>query len=277
MTCPSCHAAMNDDSRFCPSCGTAVATAAPSPPSLLGQTLEGGYLLTRVLHRGLVSTVYLAEQQLRDGARSVVVKVLESREPEENWRFIGGAGISSRLENRHNVSAIDLGSTTDDRRFVVMPLVVGQPISPGPMPFPRVAHALGQLCIALEEIHALSLVYLHIKPGHLLLDANDTLFLIDYSSASKVGAPVFGEVPGATAYISPEQAAGEPHDARSDVYSMAALAHDMLTGSPPFRPSEGLPALPGPMQHALAIGLARAPSSRFRSVTELFTALTADG
>ena len=240
---------------------------------MIGRTLAGTYTVMRVLHRGAISTVYGGEQRLGANARPVAIKVLERGSAEDRHRFISAAGTAAQLEDRHAAPTFDLGTTDDDVMFLVMPLLAGQPVGKGPMPLPRVLHLLGQLSSALEEMHARSLAYLHLKPGHLLVDASDTLTLVDFASACAFGPPPLGPIPGASAYMSPEQLAGDPHDARSDVHALALLAQHLLTGAvPPFGP---ISALPQPQARALATGFALDPAARFRTVTAFLTALAA--
>src|SRR5262249_38675209 len=125
----------------------------------------------------------------------------------------------------------------------------------GPLPPARAIHFLRQVCGALKEAHGLGLIHRDIKPGNVMICERggipDVAKLLDFglvlppiSEANETKLTRDGMIAGTPAYISPEQAGGEETvDARSDIYSLGALAYFLLTGQPPFAGRSGMKML----------------------------------
>ena len=150
--------------------------------------------------------------------------------------------------------------------------------------------ALG-VCAALAYIHARGVVHRDLKPENVMIDAEDGVKLIDFGIAAKAGARrlTFGKlsnIMGTAEYISPEQVKGKRGDARSDIYSLAIMLYEMLTGETPFSgsnpfaimnarlkttpapPSEIVAGLSPRLDSILARALEREPTRRFQSASE---------
>jgi len=177
----------------------------------------------------------------------------------------------------------------------------------GPLPPARVAFLLRQLCGALAEAHGVGLIHRDIKPGNVIVctrgGRHDVAKLLDFglvriatTDPSAVSLTQAGLIFGTPAYMSPEQAAGTTAvDARSDIYSLGALAYFLLTGQPPFvRPTvvETLaahmtevatpvrrlnPSVPSELDEIVLRSLAKDPENRFTDVASLDRALEACG
>ena len=107
----------------------------------------------------------------------------------------------------------------------------------GALPPAEVADLLDQIASALDHVHDRKLVHLDIKPQNLLLTPDGLVKLIDFGLAQPAGSTqelIGGTTFGTAAYLSPEQAAGEPVDCTADVYALGCVVYELLTGQPPF-------------------------------------------
>jgi hypothetical protein len=156
-----------------------------------------------------------------------------------------------------------------------------------------VARLMRQVADALEHAHAHGLVHLDIKPANILLGRADWPLLADFGITRAQGEPsTEGQpLPGTPFYMSPEQSRGGPVDGRSDEYSLAITAYELLTGQRPFggtTPQEVLraqqedpppspralnPAIPGPVEAVLLKGMAKNPDDRYAHISEFGEAL----
>jgi eukaryotic-like serine/threonine-protein kinase len=209
---------------------------------LQGQILAGRYELDRVLGAGGMATVYLAADNLLK--RQVAVKVLD---PSHAWdpsfveRFRAEARTAAALSHPNIVTVFDSGSD-NGLHYLVMEHVPGESLAAllrrqRLLPPQRAAELAGQVCAALQAAHDHGVVHRDVKPGNVLLAGDGRVKVCDFGIAKTLVAPGLtaeGMVLGTAAYLSPEQAQGRPVDARSDVYALGCLLHELLTGAPPF-------------------------------------------
>jgi serine/threonine-protein kinase len=148
------------------------------------------------------------------------------------------------------VEVYDYGYADDGTFYYAMEYLPGVSLddlvkADGPIDPPRAVHLLRQVCGALQEAHAAGLVHRDIKPGNVLIcqrgGVRDVAKLLDFGlvrgSALGAGEQTLtqeGMIAGTPAYMSPEQARGAIADARSDLYSLGAVAYFLLSGRPPF-------------------------------------------
>lgn len=126
--------------------------------------------------------------------------------------------------------------------WAVMELVPGQTLrdlltTHGPYPPPDAADLLDQVAAALAYLHGRGMVHLDVKPENLIVGPDGTVKLIDFGLAQplgKVAEPIGGAAFGTAAYLSPEQITGDRVDAASDVYTLACVVYEVITGEPPF-------------------------------------------
>ena len=158
--------------------------------------------------------------------------------------------VTATLTHPNTVQVFDYGQASDGTVFYAMEYLTGlsleQLVSPGgPLPAGRTICVLRQICGALGEAHAIGLIHRDIKPSNVILcnrgGVHDVAKLLDFGlvrmqSTDAVGVDLTraGLIFGTPAYMSPEQAAGRNLDARSDIYSLGALAYFLVTGQPPF-------------------------------------------
>src|SRR5579859_7682513 len=251
-SCPQCGSACDESHKFCPSCGFPVGKIAPSADDpLIGRTLPGGYLILELVGVGGMGRVYRAEQT--NLGRTVAVKIIHPHlVGEENTaaRFITEARAASRLNHPNSVGIIDFGNTPDGQLYLVMEFLRGRDLSrvtheDGPLPFRRIVDVLRQTLAALAEAHNESIVHRDLKPENIILEpvrsGGDFVKVVDFGLAKmrveaqqqpNITSP--GIVCGTPEYMSPEQARGDPLDARSDLYAVGVILYQLLTGRLPF-------------------------------------------
>jgi tetratricopeptide (TPR) repeat protein len=177
--------------------------------------------------------------------RAVAVKVLSERFAQDDSvreRFTREALAAARLSGRPNVVMIfDVGEW-DDRPFIVMEYLSGgsleERLRSGRVPTGQALAWLEQAAAALDAAHAEGVVHRDVKPGNLLLDRDDNVHVADFGIASAAGLDSLtktGTVLGTAAYLSPEQAQGKRATPASDLYALAVLAWELLTGERPFK------------------------------------------
>ena len=258
----------------------------------------GRYRLLSVIGEGGMGKVYKAHDTVI--GREVAVKVLSTglgEEPGYRERFRREAHTAARLSEPHIISIFDTGEI-DGQLYLVMPIVKGIDVHDllqrdGPMSPQRAVHVVEQLAAALAAAHAAGLVHRDIKPSNALVTGNDFVYLIDFGiahdgSATKLTST--GMLVGTLAYMAPERFTAGRADARSDVYALACVLHECLTGNQPFpgdsmeqqisghltqeppRPSERRAGVPVGFDEVIARGMAKDPAQRYQSAHELATA-----
>ncbi len=271
------------------------------PDFLALQTaLAGEYVIERELGRGGMGIVYLARDVELE--RPVAIKVLPPEyavRPELRERFLREARTAAKLSHP-NVVAIHRADIVADFVFFVMAFVDGETLGQrvrgrGPLPPAYAARVLREITWALAYAHARGVIHRDIKPDNILLERESGRALVtDFGIALRrdtLGLTEEGHVMGTAQYMSPEQAAGEPLDGRSDLYSLGILGHFALTGKLPFdgptvqtilakhltQPPPSLAGLPGtPAELALAIDrcLAKSPDDRWPTGEALADAIS---
>jgi serine/threonine protein kinase len=254
----------------------------------------GRYRLIELLGRGGMGEVWRAYDAGTD--RVVAVKVLPADFAQDSTfeqRFRREAHAAARLNNPHVVPIHDYGEI-DGRLFVDMRLIEGRDlatvIADGPLPPARTVEIIGQVAKALDAAHRVGLVHRDVKPSNILLDQDDFAYPIDFGIANDVAATKLtntGVLIGTLAYMAPERFTTGSADARADVYSLACVLHECLTGVQPYpgdsaeqqitghltldppKPSRLNPAIPAAFDEVIARGMAKQPTERFSSAGEL--------
>ena len=251
-----------------------------------GTVLGGRYEIRREIARGGMATVYLAEDTLLH--RPVAVKVLTGDATAgERDAFLREARAVAKLSHPSIVEVYDAG-IEGSLRYIVMQYVPGgslrEVIARDAPLDPRRAVALTiRLADALNFGHRRGIVHCDMKPGNVLLAEDGEPKIVDFGiSRSLTGTGDLSDlIVGTVGYISPEQVEGGPLDGRADVYSLAAVLYEMLTGVPPFQgqnlatvatqrlvtppipPHERRPAVPESLSRVVMQGLARDPNDRY--------------
>lgn len=271
------------------------------PFAALQTALRGRYLIDHELGRGGMGIVYLARDLALE--RSVAIKVLPpdlARLPELRNRFLQEARTAAGLSHPHIVP-IHAVENHGELVCFVMACVPGETLaervrSEGPLPPAMVSRIVQEVAWALAYAHQHGVIHRDVKPENILLERGSGRALVtDFGIArlaDRIQGTPPGEVMGTPRLVSPEQAAGEQLDGRSDLYSLGVTAFFALTGRYPFEGANAgqllaqhltlpappvasfRPGLPPALAVAIDRCLAKEPASRFASGEELAAALT---
>lgn len=252
--CMTCGARYASDAGFCAIDGTLLRT--PSQAEIgkeeyLGREILDHIALRSVAGVGAMGRVYRAHQRGID--RDVAVKILHrelSSNAELVTRFHREAKVASRLQHPNVVQVHLAGQLPDGAMYIVMEYLDGVSLQAaldaagGAFALPRMLHVALQLCDAVGEAHAQGIVHRDLKPENVMLvhraEDPDYVKVLDFGIArlhwgDQSMATAAGLIFGTARYISPEGAQGEPVTPASDVYSLATLFYQMLSGRTPFR------------------------------------------
>jgi serine/threonine protein kinase len=287
---------------------------------LLARVIDGRYLIRRRLGRGSAGSVFEGEHV--QTKRRVAVKVLHydlAASGELRTRFEHEAQSASRLSHPACVSVLDFGRIAKiepaggadellGMPYLVMEFVRGEllldRIHKGPLAAPEALLITRGVLSGLRHAHGLGIVHRDVKPENIMLscvgEATPLVKLLDFGLAKDItpegtGAQQaqleHGLIFGSPAYLSPEQAAGHPADARSDLYALGVVLFEMACGRPPFErtdlidvvqdhlstlppsPRAFTPSLSPELEAVILTLLAKAPESRFQTADELQAAL----
>jgi serine/threonine-protein kinase len=211
----------------------------------------GPYRLIRRLGSGGMGQVYLAQHALlRRPCALKLIRPDQVGDREAQARFEREVQTMAALTHPNTVRVYDYGLATDGTFYYAMEYLPGLSLDQlvaehGPLPAARVVYLLRQVCGALREAHEVGLVHRDIKPANIFAcqigGIHDTAKLLDFglvrvhSLSVDAGLTAIGTIAGTPAFMSPEQAAGSADvDARSDIYSLGAVAYFLLTGQAPF-------------------------------------------
>src|SRR5450432_2920924 len=208
---------------------------------LIGQRL-GQYEITALLGEGGMAAVYRAHDLTVK--RDVAIKVIKHHllnKDEFIQRFEREANTVASLSHPFILKVFTYGEA-EDMVYLVMELMVGgtlaQQIRRGPLPVDQTSRMLDQIASALDYAHQKGILHRDLKPHNVLLDEAGNAHLSDFGIAKLLNETSVltqsGAVMGTPAYMSPEQWQGQPLDARADLYSLAVMLFEMLTGGLPF-------------------------------------------
>ena len=282
-----------------------VAPNPEDPTLLVGQVLDSRYRLTALVGRGGMGAVFRAEHvTIR---RPVAVKLLVpslAAIPELARRFEREAFAIGRIDHPNCVSVTDFGRLGDGSLYLVMEYLPGRSLADaiegeGRIAARRALHILRHVLRGLGHAHQAGIVHRDVKPENVILVEQDGVpdfaKVLDFGIARVLGQDLpdagdssdrltqAGVAFGTPAYMSPEQAIGDPVDPRADLYSATVMLFEMVTGRPPFyspdklellgmhatRPPPGLSdsrpdlIIPPALDDLVAVGLSKRPAERF--------------
>jgi serine/threonine protein kinase len=225
-----------------------------SAGELIGSTIGGRYLVEKELGHGGMGTVYLA-RDLSLHNKPVVIKVLlqtSLQDPYVVKKFRQEVEALARIDHPNVVTVLGAGELADGKPYIGMQYVSGvtlrSQIASEGMNLERTAAILKQIGAALDAIHEKGILHRDLKPENIMLQVlkggTELVKIVDFGIAkvrdSVVAPSTVNEAPvGTVVYMSPEQLRGEKLTATSDIYSMAVIAYEMVTGRRPFNPTSG--------------------------------------
>ncbi|HXU05658.1 MAG TPA: serine/threonine-protein kinase [Polyangia bacterium] len=270
----------------------------------IGTTLGGRYYVRRLCGEGAMGRVYEAHHI--DIGRRVAIKVLHASfhtSADLVERFRREARAASKIGHANIVDVTDSGTTPDGAFYFVMEYLDGTNLeelidSNGPLPVERALLICAQIARALEAAHAAEVIHRDLKPANIMLvnrkGEDDFVKVLDFGiskdldlteSDRRVALTRPDVAIGTPVYMAPEQAAGKPANALTDVYALGGLLYEMLTGCPPCAGTDAIdvlhkkahedpvpiatlrPDLPAEVQRLVTRALARAPRDRQPSMS----------
>ncbi|WP_345497849.1 serine/threonine-protein kinase [Nocardia callitridis] len=258
-------------------------------------TRFGPYELRALLGKGGMGEVYEAYDTGRD--RLVAVKLLAAqlaKDPTYQLRFRRESQATARLANSHVIPINDWG-VIDGALFIDMQLVRGTDLrgilrGDGALSPTRAVGIIEQVASALDAAHAGGLIHRDVKPGNILVTEDDYAYLADFGIAHTEGdsaVTMVGMAVGSYIYMAPERFDAGTVTGRADIYSLACVLHESLTGATPFpaasmnvlikshlsdpppRPSVQRDGVAPALDEVIAKGMAKNPADRYASATEL--------
>ena len=269
-------------------------------------SLVAGYRLEERIGYGGMAVVFRAYDPRLD--RRVALKILSPRlalDEAFRLRFIRESRAAAAVPDPHIIPVFEAGES-DGLLFIAMRYVRGGDVKSlirqsGPLSAGRIGEIVAQAASALDAAHAIGLVHRDVKPANILLepssvvDRPEHVYLSDFGlskdALAVTGLTETGQFLGTLDYVSPEQIEGRPLDGRSDEYSLACSAFEMLCGQPPFRREQGVsvmyahlseappsvrphrPDLPAEIDEVLAKAMAKAPDDRYATCRDFAAAL----
>ncbi|ORW42164.1 serine/threonine protein kinase [Mycobacterium paraense] len=262
--------------------------------SRVGSTF-GPYHLKRLLGRGGMGEVYEAEHTVKEW--TVALKLMSdtfSKDPVFRERMKREARIAGRLQEPHVVPIHDYGEI-DGQMYMEMRLIEGTDLDSvlkrfGPLTPPRAVAIVTQIASALDAAHAAGVMHRDVKPPNILVTRDDFAYLVDFGIASATTdekLTQLGTAVGTWKYMAPERFSNDEVTYRADIYALACVLHEALTGSPPYRadsastlvtahlmdpipkPSAVRPGVPKAFDAVIARGMAKKPEDRYASAGDL--------
>ena len=263
----------------------------------------GRYKIVRELGRGAMGVVYHAIDP--NIGRPVAIKTIHfggNRKPEEiermRERLFREARSAGMLSHPGIVTIYDV-EQQGDLAYIAMEYVDGPTLDqvlsePEPLDSTRMFSILGQTAVALDYAHSKGIVHRDIKPANIMLSEDGTSKIADFGIAKITAAEnltMTGSIVGTPHYMSPEQVQGQPVDGRSDMFSLAVIAYEMLTGEKPYTgehlttvvykivaeepvlPHRLNPSLSTAIENVLRKALSKKPDARYRNCQEFVESL----
>lgn len=213
--------------------------------ALVGKKLEDRYQIMDIVGQGGMAVVYRG-RRLADGA-AVAIKTLKFAEAALMKRFMREVQIHSQLKHPNIVDPIEFFTTKDGQTFFVMELLRGRSVEDlfstrGRFHRPSdLKEIIAAVCDALAFAHKLGIVHRDVKPANIIVSIQDGGKIVDvvdfglaklHEDLQRITKT--GQVLGSPVYMSPEQCRGDSLDPRSDIYSLAVVMYEMVTGELPF-------------------------------------------
>lgn len=282
----------------------------------VGEVIDGRYRIMGQLGKGGMGVVYRgAHVKLKRDVAIKVVSAAYAANPEIRGRFEREAVAIGKIDHPNCVGVYDVGQLPDGSLYLAMELLNGHTLGQLlerelQLPPARVLHILRHVLRGLEHVHASGLVHRDIKPENIFLvregDDFDFAKILDFGIAKPMNASPSDEgvkltqagmAFGTPIYMAPEQALGNPLDGRADLYAVAVMGYELLTGAPPFYSDDKLEVMsmhtarpvppmkerlvagavevPVRIEQTMLRGLTKKPSDRYASASDFLAAIDA--
>ena len=306
MKCPHCDTDNLEDSRFCCSCGETLVTpkdidssvtrtiSTPATGYYKGSVFSERYHILEKLGEGGMGVVYKAKDvRLK---RAVALKFLPpelTKDAESKERFVREAQAAAALSHP-NICTIHEIDEEEGKSFIVMEYVEGkslrEKIKSSTIELEEVLNIAIQAAEGLEAAHKKGIVHRDIKSANIMITNEGQTKIMDFGLAKVVGESLItkeAKTMGTAAYMSPEQARGEPVDQRTDIWSLGVVLYELLSGQLPFKGEretsmmysivheepkalkEARPDIPVEMEKVVVRALKKNPDSRYQSAAEM--------
>jgi eukaryotic-like serine/threonine-protein kinase len=272
----------------------AISTAPPKPITIAtiepGQVLAQRYKIQRLLGRGGMGAVYLADDEVLGElvALKVISSAFASDEQAMVTRFRREAAAARKVSAPTVIRIHDLGEARPGLLYLSMEYFAGRTLAEliaqrGIVPLDDAKDILKQVTSGLEAAHAAGVIHRDLKPSNVLVGERGAVKIIDFGLATTgmaEGLTATGAILGTPHYMAPEQIRGKAVDARTDIYALGALAYHLICGRPPFHgdnaiaigfahlsepvvpPSQIRKDVPAALDAAITSALAKAPDDR---------------
>ena len=309
--CPTCGTRFSNEVAFCPHDGGVtqeLADAGPQKDPLVGRVIDGRYRVEEPLGEGGMGIVYLATHAVL--GKKFAVKVLRgdmAKDPDVVQRFIQEAQAATSIGHENIIDISDFGRLPDGAVYFVMEHLQGEALTAliargGSIPMMDAMQIIRQIASALAAAHQRGIVHRDLKPDNVFLirrgEHPHFVKVLDFGIAKVGGAASAltrtGMVFGTPHYMSPEQAAGQSVDRRTDIYALGVIMYEMFTGKVPFDAETFMgilskhmfePPIPpsqldksirlGALEDVLMKALSKKPETRYQTMEELVADLDA--
>jgi len=267
---------------------------------MIGKTISH-YKILEKLGEGGMGVVYKALDTTLD--RHVAIKVLPPHlmsDEDAKTRFIHEAKAASGLDHSNICTIFEIDQTDDGQMFIAMGFYEGESLANrlerGPLPIGDAVALATQIASGLAKAHAQDIIHRDIKPGNIIITADNQAKIVDFGLAKLAGRTALtkdGSTVGTVSYMSPEQAQGRDVDHRADVWALGVVLYEMVTGRRPFdaeheqavvyriinddpaAPASFRTEIPAELDHLITHALSKTAESRVGSMNDFLASLSA--
>jgi eukaryotic-like serine/threonine-protein kinase len=259
IKCPKCHTDNPETLKFCGECGAPLPSVQENPPSMAetlqtpvreltsSSTFAGRYLVIEELGKGGMGTVYkVLDRKINEEMALKVLRPEIAPDTTAVERFKNELKLARRISHENVCRLYDLHEEAGIL-FITMEYVPGEDLGTllgreGRLSTEKACALAAQIAKGLTQAHRWGVIHRDLKPHNIRIDPKGCVRIMDFGIAREVAGPdltATGMIIGTPFYMSPEQAAGNSADERTDIYALGTILYEMVTGQPPFRGESG--------------------------------------